>query len=233
MARANLFPSETPPPAEHVSFDPALVGTRFGSWEVTSPERRYTRGWSAPYVHTVCRKCDRAYWTAFANLTTGKSTMCVHCAHRRQVPKWLEQRFAAAKQRCRNPKDPGWKNYGGRGIEFRFPSVLAAGKYMIETFGAPNRDTEIDRIDNNRHYEPGNLRWATHAMNSLNTRRRRLPNWFQDWDPNQWPYSQLTVKRMLREGATRGEIIASAWQAVKEKRKNWRGILAKLQSMTS
>ncbi len=233
MARKNLYPSETPPHAENVSFNQEMVGTRFGSWEVTLPERRYRKGWSAPYVHTVCLKCNRGFWTAWSNLIAGRSTMCVFCTQRRQVPKWLEQRFAAARQRCRNPKDPGWKNYGGRGIKFRFPSVIAAAKYMIETFGLPHGKVDIDRKNNAGHYEPGNLRWATRQMNSRNTRRARLPSWYQGWEPDQWPYSEPTVKRMLRAGATREEVIASAWLAVKEKRKNWRGILAKLQSMTS
>ena len=40
-------------------------------------------------------------------------------------------RLTAAKQRCTNPHDPQYPNYGGRGIEFRFGSVLEAGLWML------------------------------------------------------------------------------------------------------
>jgi len=30
--------------------------------------------------------------------------------------------YTTAKTRCMNPKNPQWRYYGGRGIEFRFPS---------------------------------------------------------------------------------------------------------------
>jgi hypothetical protein len=33
------------------------------------------------------------------------------------------------------------------------------------------RDMQIDRIDNDGHYEPGNLRYVTAAENMHNTRR--------------------------------------------------------------
>lgn len=89
----------------------------------------------------------------------------------RAVPHWLDRRFTAAKQRCQNPKDPNYKNYGARGIEFRFPSVTDAAIYMIETCGLPDRSMELDRIDVNGHYEPGNLRWVTHQQNCQNQRR--------------------------------------------------------------
>lgn len=82
-----------------------------------------------------------------------------------------EKRCTAAKQRCENPKDANYKNYGARGIQFRFPSVTDAAICMIETNGLPDRSLELDRIDVNGHYEPGNLRWVTHQQNSQNQRR--------------------------------------------------------------
>ena len=32
---------------------------------------------------------------------------------------------------------------------------------------------EIDRIDNNGHYEPRNIRFVPHGLNMSNTRRRK------------------------------------------------------------
>ena len=92
-----------------------------------------------------------------------------------------------------------------------------------------SRDMEIDRIDNDGNYEPGNLRWAPREKNQANRRLTVLP----EWDPTEWPYARSVVTRKLSAGMTREQIIADAEKAVKEKRKGWRTIAQKLESMTS
>lgn len=72
----------------------------------------------------------------------------------------------AAKQRCTNPNNPQYKNYGARGIECRINY-----KELIAAIGPrPNSLYSIDRINNDGHYEAGNLRWATHKQQMANRR---------------------------------------------------------------
>lgn len=82
--------------------------------------------------------------------------------------------YYAIKKRCTNPKDGEYKNYGGRGIEYRFTSF----RQFLDCLGrAPSKDHSIDRINNDGHYEPGNVRWATtseQAMNKRNTLRATI-----------------------------------------------------------
>lgn len=78
--------------------------------------------------------------------------------------------FAHAKERCQNPNDKRWHDYGGRGIEFRFDSFES---FFAEVGHKPTSKHSIDRIDVNGHYEVGNVRWATHAEQALNTRCNR------------------------------------------------------------
>lgn len=221
---------ETPPPAEHVCYNQEQVGKRYGWVEIISAERRYMKGWSQVYVAVQCTGCGRTGWAYLSNLSRGISKGCQACSQPKQVPSWLDRRLTAAKQRCENPEDPGYKNYGARGVEFRFPSVTAAGLYVMEHMGLM-REFELDRIDNNGHYAPGNLRWATRSMQNRNSRRGKLTAEDELWARTQSPYSRFTTSRLMRQGLTRQEVIASAWEAVEMGRKNWFGILTRLEEL--
>lgn len=74
--------------------------------------------------------------------------------------------FMAASQRCNNPNNPGFKNYGGRGIKFLFDSF----EQFIKEVGPRPDNHSLDRINNDKHYERGNVRWATRKEQILNRR---------------------------------------------------------------
>jgi hypothetical protein len=70
-------------------------------------------------------------------------------------------------RRCTNPAFKHYRHYGGRGILNKFESFEA---FYAEVGGRPGKGYELDRIDNDGHYEPGNVRWATKAQNNRNKR---------------------------------------------------------------
>lgn len=81
--------------------------------------------------------------------------------------------WQAMRDRCANPNHRAYANYGGRGIqvcdEWRsFPAFL---EHVGER---PSAEHEIDRIDVNGNYEPGNVRWVTRKQNSRNRRSHRM-----------------------------------------------------------
>src|SRR5208337_2025554 len=67
--------------------------------------------------------------------------------------------YAAAKQRGTNLKNPKYEYYGGRGIRFLFTNFEQFWKHI----GAkPYPELELDRINNDGNYEPGNVQWTSH-----------------------------------------------------------------------
>jgi hypothetical protein len=76
--------------------------------------------------------------------------------------------------RCTNPKNKDFKRYGHRGIgicaQWRKDFTL-----FLQAVGKkPGPHYQIDRIDNSRGYEPGNVRWTTHIGQQRNRGNLRL-----------------------------------------------------------
>ena len=220
---------DSPPPAAHVSYAQNIVARQYGWVKIINPEKRWNEQWSRCYVLTECVSCHNIQWTYLSNLTLGISKGCQNCSQRpKLIPMWLEQRLTAAKGRCENPNDRQYHLYGGRGIRFCFPSVIQAGIWILKNVPNVRQEYEMDRIDNNGHYAPENIRFVPREKNLGNRRVTVL----SEWDQEYWPYSRNVVTRMLSSGKTREEIIESAREAVRMKRKNWKLIDARLDFMT-
>lgn len=72
------------------------------------------------------------------------------------------------RQRCNNPKNPKYKDYGGRGVKVceRWNDFAL----FLEDMGERPTGYSIDRKDVNGNYEPNNCRWATAKEQRANQR---------------------------------------------------------------
>lgn len=77
-------------------------------------------------------------------------------------------RWADMKQRCLNPNNHAYENYGGRGITVCDRWVTFENFYA--DMGDPPPGLSLDRFDNDGNYEPGNCRWATPEEQIANQR---------------------------------------------------------------
>jgi hypothetical protein len=120
--------------------------------------------------------------------------------------------------RCVNPECKSYKNYGGRGVEVRFTQKQFLD-YMKELYpGVDPRGMDIDRIDNNGHYEVGNLRLIDRKTNLRNRRNNNTVTYKRKkmlithvWhvlkyeNPN-YSFTPQWTNKLLRTGHTIREI---------------------------
>lgn len=98
-----------------------------------------------------------------------------HRQYRKTITGYLRSIFSAMKTRCTNPDCARYKDYGGRGIECRFEN---ADDFICYVMGVLRFNTiekldglGIDRINNDGHYEKGNIRFVTSKVNNNNKRK--------------------------------------------------------------
>lgn len=76
-------------------------------------------------------------------------------------------------QRCTNPRNKDWLDYGGRGI-----TVCDEWRNDVSAFVASVSPRPeglwLDRIDNDKGYGPGNWKWSTMIEQANNRRPRSL-----------------------------------------------------------
>jgi hypothetical protein len=120
-----------------------------------------------------CYNSEQAYKRAFKHGFSPNAKSSKGYSH-------IYNTWVLIKQRCYNPDNPDYINYGERGI-----SMFAA---WINDFDAFNKYVEslpetleqfelrtgekgtLDRKDNNGNYEPGNLHWASRETQARNKR---------------------------------------------------------------
>ena len=87
---------------------------------------------------------------------------------------FLYHTWAGMVDRCYSAACASYANYGGRGIQVYASwrqDFWAYASYVDGVLGPrPALGYSLDRKDNDGHYEPGNLRWATPSQQMRNTR---------------------------------------------------------------
>jgi len=75
--------------------------------------------------------------------------------------------WVAMKDRCLNQKSKDYAKYGGKGITI-YKEWIDSFEKFYEHIGKKQKGQSIDRIDNTKGYEPGNVRWANNSQQQRN-----------------------------------------------------------------
>jgi hypothetical protein len=81
------------------------------------------------------------------------------------------QSWRAMKQRCADPNKSNYRYYGGRGITVCDRWLNDFNAFLAD-MGPRPEGMQLYRIDNDRDYEPGNVRWGTRSENIADRNRR-------------------------------------------------------------
>lgn len=162
----------------------------------------------------VC-KCGQERVVLIENLSAGRSRSCGSCGRKTHAesdhPEY--QAWKSLKQRCLNPKNPAFKDYGGRGISVD-PRWEASFQAFLNDVGKkPFKAAQLDRIDNDKGYEPGNCRWVTASQNLSNRRNSVLLTYegethtVAEW-ARRLGIKDLTIRGRLRGGKSVEEALS-------------------------
>jgi hypothetical protein len=127
--------------------------------EITIREKSVTSG------HTKSCGC----YSTEVKRTKGKEGTTVHGMY--GTVEW--KAWTGAKERCFNPNSNRFHNYGDRGISMCDEWINNFLSFYNHIGPCPSGHS-LDRIEVNRGYEPGNVKWSTDEEQSQNRTTTRL-----------------------------------------------------------
>lgn len=156
-----------------------ISGSRVGRWTVV--RYSHTKGKDAFWW---CRcDCGKERAVRSGNLLKNATLSCgclwrevasSHGEGGRRVRSKEYNAWRGMKTRATLRSGPGAKNYALRGITVCKQWVESFESFLGDVGRAPSPQHTIERIDNDKGYEPGNVRWATRAEQNRNTRKTVL-----------------------------------------------------------
>jgi hypothetical protein len=158
-------------------------GTLFNLVEIVKYVGSYPKSKIAVY-ECKCTVCNLTFISSSTNFTDERyKNGCKACSfkvnglasrtHGFKKSHKTYKSWCKIKERCFNKNDPGYAIYGARGITMQKEFVEDFMAFYAEVGEPPEHDKRwsIDRIDPNKGYVQGNIRWANIEQQARNKRK--------------------------------------------------------------
>lgn len=148
-----------------------LSGKKFNMFTIKglSDKRDYNGG---PLWICECECGNIKYYRT----VRAKNTISCGCINSSNITNRFKREYETwknIKQRCHNPKNPKYYQYGARGIEVCERWRKNFFDFLRDMGERPKGNYSIERIDNNKGYSSDNCKWATTREQSLNKRKNK------------------------------------------------------------
>ena len=164
-------------------FSVDISGRRFGRLvAIRRVEFRRRNGRSIGAVWLCRCDCGTEKAILLHSLRTGRTISCGnHIAERNRArkthgatagrkPTPEYQAWLSMKDRCLNPADAGFRNYGMRGIQICQKWKESFQSFLRDMGPRPSADHTLERSNNSKGYSPKNCIWATRSQQARNRR---------------------------------------------------------------
>lgn len=193
-----------------------VTGKRFGRLvAIKVSQEKDASGRTRRVWECVC-DCGNTVFARVAQLTAGKVLSC-GCFSREITSKRsithgmtgtkVYAAWKGIKRRCLTPSEPSYKNYGGRGISIHPDWSKDFMSFYREIGDPPSESHTVDRIDNEKGYVPGNVRWATMEEQQRNKRS----NVFYEYNGESLMLGQLAEKYGISFSTLAHRLITKGW----------------------
>lgn len=124
------------------------------------------------------------------------------------------------RNRCNNPKNPGYSRYGGRGITVCAEWDASLTAFMEWAYANGYQEgLTIDRTDNDGNYCPQNCRWVTYLVNLRNRAATRKPSVRKQKVPEVFLPSLLSIPKAAKlvgigHEAARRRVVSGEWKSI-------------------